>query len=103
MSNLHRCYAAVDTFDGGTLKVPVSDRTDYPTAVAYHETLYGRQWKPWPATSSPLQQVGAYDRGVSYPGWSVLGWPVRYFAVRSADDPNWPADAPTRAAADLRA
>jgi hypothetical protein len=87
MSTRHRhCVYAV--LDGG-FKFRVSPPMTWDHAIDLHEAMHGR---------SPVGPATRYTRPVVNPGYTVHGTPVRYFAVRSVNDPNWPVDAPVREA-----
>lgn len=88
----HAVYAVLDTIHG-------------PHKVRVSEHLSGNQ--PWDvfaaleADPRPTQlrrdTMGRYaprKRRIVNPGYSIYGRPVRFFAVRATDDPQWPSAAP---------
>jgi hypothetical protein len=81
--NAHAVYAVLDTIHGPH-PVRLSEYLSYGEAVDRHEALYGRS----------AHYPYGYARPVCDPGYTVYGRRVRWFAVRSVTDPNWPACGP---------
>ena len=80
MESNHILYAVLDTIHGPH-RVRLSRPLPWGIAVDMHEALHGRTRR-------------SYERPVVNPGYTVYGRPVRYFAVRHANDPKWPATKP---------
>lgn len=78
-SHDHAVYAVLDTIHGPH-RVRVSAPLTWNAAQDSHLALH--------------QTDGTYDRPVVFPGYEVYGRPVKFFAVRATNDPQWPADKP---------
>jgi hypothetical protein len=79
----HIVYAAVDRCKPGDIPVPpvkvrLSEPMDWDLAQAH--------WNDLDSTRRVLRRVPAR--------LTAARMPVRFFCVRSEDDPDWPADAP---------
>lgn len=92
MSDTHAVYAVLDTIHGPH-KVRVSDHL---TGQTPWDVFYMLEEDPR-ETQLRRDRCGRYvkrRRNLVYPGYECYGRPVRFFAVRATDDPNWPADRP---------
>lgn len=79
-TDLHAVFAVLETVHGPH-KVRVSDALDWPDAIDAHNALH-------------MDDRNRWVRPVTNPGFSVYGRAVRYFAVRSITDPDWPGIRP---------
>jgi hypothetical protein len=85
-------YAVIDTERGPEkvrLSEPLPQRVadDLFAAVIRDHRLPAKRRDQWGRFAPSL-------RPVCYPGWTVRGRAVRFFALRSPEDPTWPAAKP---------
>jgi hypothetical protein len=85
-------YAVLDT-DLGPRKVRLSEALPQHAA----DLLFAATQVDPRETQQRRDRFGRYApklRPLSYPGWTVFGRPVRFFALRHPGDPGWPSTAP---------
>lgn len=94
MKNTAILYAVLDT-PKGMRKVRLSDAL--PDRVAFD--LFEAVETDHRPTQQRRDSIGRYApknrlRQIVGPGYTVVNQPVRFFALRSPQDPDWPATAP---------
>jgi hypothetical protein len=80
-ADLHILYAVLRVTDSATARVRLSEPLPWAQAIDAHTALHARRERgEW-----------VYNRPTVDPGYRIGSFPVAYFAVRSAIDPDWPA------------
>jgi hypothetical protein len=85
-------YAVIDTERG-----PERVRLSEPLRLRVADDLFAAVTTDHRQPQGRRDMWGRYmprQRPISYPGWTVRGRAVRFFALRHPEDPAWPASAP---------
>lgn len=85
----HAVYAVIDTVHG-VRKVRVSEHLTGNKAWDIHALLEVDFRKNGKDRRDERGRFAPARRRIMNPGYTINGWPVRYFAVRATNDPDWP-------------